>query len=110
MARVVHFEIEAEDPERAIAFYENVFGWKFQKWEGPFDYWLIETGPEGEPGINGGLGPRPQGVTVSEEDAGRPATAFQCTLDVESVDDTTAAVREHGGSIVRPKSAVPGSF
>ncbi|MGZ7136310.1 MAG: VOC family protein, partial [Methanobacterium sp.] len=38
MPRVVHFEIPADDPERAIEFYKNVFGWKIDKWEGPFDY------------------------------------------------------------------------
>ena len=27
MPRVVHFEIQAEQPERAIAFYSAVFGW-----------------------------------------------------------------------------------
>ena len=42
---------------RAIQFYQTLFGWKFQKWDGPMPYWLISTG-EGEPGINGGLMPR----------------------------------------------------
>ena len=54
MPRVVHFEIHADDPERAISFYQSVFGWQFQKWEGPLEYWMIITGPginEGTPGI-----------------------------------------------------------
>ena len=55
MPRPTHFEIPAENPERAMAFYGDVLGWTFQKWQGPVDYWLIMTGPEGEPGINGGL-------------------------------------------------------
>ena len=54
MPRVVHFEIHADDPERAANFYQSVFGWQFQKWEGPLEYWMIITGPEGTPGINGG--------------------------------------------------------
>ncbi len=41
MSRVVHFEIPADDPARAVKFYEKVFGWKFQKWEGPMEYWLV---------------------------------------------------------------------
>ena len=53
MNRVIHFEIPASDPEKSVAFYSSVFGWAFQKWEGPQPYWLIDTG-EG-PGINGGL-------------------------------------------------------
>src|SRR5918993_4170444 len=55
MGRVVHFEIHAENPERAIAFYRELFGWEFTRWEGPMPYWLIRTGGAGEPGIDGGL-------------------------------------------------------
>jgi uncharacterized protein len=44
MNRPVHFEIPAEDPERAIQFYEKVFGWKFDRWNGPIEYWTISTG------------------------------------------------------------------
>lgn len=54
MPRVVHFEIDAKKPERAIEFYEKVFGWKIEKWKGPVDYWLIMTGKESESGIDGG--------------------------------------------------------
>ena len=56
MARVVHFDIEADEPEKLIDFYKEIFGWNFQKWDGPMDYWLIMTGKEDEPGIDGGLG------------------------------------------------------
>ncbi|WP_424204801.1 VOC family protein [Sulfuricaulis sp.] len=38
MPRVVHFELPADDPQRAVAFYEKAFGWTITKWEGPFDY------------------------------------------------------------------------
>lgn len=58
MPRVIHFEIHAGEPARAISFYEKVFGWTFQKWEGPMEYWLVITGPDDQPGINGGLLPR----------------------------------------------------
>ena len=34
MSRVIHFELPADDPERAIAFYEQAFGWNFEKWTG----------------------------------------------------------------------------
>ena len=58
MPRPTHFEIPSDNPERAISFYEAIFGWKFQKWEGPMPYWMITTGPDSEPGINGGMLPR----------------------------------------------------
>jgi predicted enzyme related to lactoylglutathione lyase len=54
MPGVIHFEIPADNPERVAEFYSTVFGWKFDKREGPQDYWLITTG-KGEPGIDGGV-------------------------------------------------------
>ena len=46
MSRVIHFELTADDPERATRFYQEVFGWQSNKWDGPQDYWLIKTGEE----------------------------------------------------------------
>lgn len=97
MPRPIHFEIPAEDPSRAIQFYEAVFGWKFDKWEGPVPYWLITTGPEGQPGINGGLMPRRD-----------PAQPCVNTMDVADVDASAAMVERSGGQVVVPKMAVPG--
>jgi predicted enzyme related to lactoylglutathione lyase len=97
MPRPVHFEIPAADPQRAIDFYSKIFGWTFQKWEGPTDYWLITTGPGSEPGINGGLMPRRD-----------PAQPCVNTIGVESVDQTLEAVVKNGGSIALVKMPVPG--
>ena len=55
VGRVVHFEIHADNPERAAAFYTALLGWKLTRWEGPMDYWMVFTGPDGTPGINGGM-------------------------------------------------------
>ena len=58
MNRPVHFEIQAQDPERAIKFYTEVFGWKIDKWPGlDWEYWVVMTADKDskEPGINGGL-------------------------------------------------------
>jgi uncharacterized protein len=97
MPRPIHFEIPADDPERAIAFYRDVFGWKFEKWDGPMTYWMITTGEEGEPGINGGLLPRPhQGA--------QPVN----TLGVSSLDSSLSSVESKGGKTVVPKTAIPG--
>ena len=102
MPRVVHFEIHAGDPERAITFYEKLFGWSFQKREGPMPYWLIITGPNDKPGINGGLVPR------RGEIDGQAVIAYVCTVDVESLDSSIATVEASGGSIALPKMPVPG--
>lgn len=97
MPRVVHFEIDAAKPEMGIKFYEAVFGWKVEKWKGPIEYWLITTGKEGEPGIDGGLSKR-------TED--QPSTVN--TIDVPSVDEFVKKIVSNGGKIVRPKMAIPG--
>ena len=45
MARVVHYEIYVDDPETAMAFYESVFGWSFERFEeSPAEYWEIHAG------------------------------------------------------------------
>lgn len=40
---IVHFEIPADDVERARKFYSTLFGWKIEKPEGEMDYWMIST-------------------------------------------------------------------
>ena len=57
MSRVMHFEIHATKPQALIDFYSALFGWTFRKFD-PMEYWTITTGPDGTPGINGGLVPR----------------------------------------------------
>ena len=97
MARLVHFEMNVKDVQKTITFYEDVFGWRFQKWDGPMDYWLIMTGDEEEPGIDGGLG---------YEEEGFPKVVN--TIDVGDIDEIIKKIESKGGAIVRPKHAVPG--
>jgi hypothetical protein len=96
MMRVIHYEISAENPERASEFYRKVFGWKFEKWQGPVEYFLIMTG-EGQ-GIDGGLGRRMKGERAETVN----------TIDVSSVDEFSEKISKAGGKVVRPKMAVPG--
>jgi uncharacterized protein len=102
MGRVVHFEIHAEKPERAIAFYKGMFQWEFHKWEGPMEYWLIKTGPDDKPGINGGLMTRHGPIN------GDSVIAYVCTVDTKSVDEAVASITKLGGSIALPKMPIPG--
>lgn len=97
MPRVVHFEISADDPQRAINFYQAVCGWEIQKWDGPMDYWLVTTGPTGEPGINGAI--------MQRND---PTATMYNVIDVPSIDEFVQKVEAHGGEIVLPKMTVPG--
>jgi predicted enzyme related to lactoylglutathione lyase len=97
MPRPTHFEIPADNPERAIAFYSSVFGWTFQKWEGPMPYWMIITGPDSEPGINGGLMPKQH-----------PQQPPCNTISVTNLDEMVAKALAAGAELALPKMAVPG--
>ena len=101
MSRVVHFEIHADDPQRAANFYQHVFGWQINKWEGTEDYWLIITGADSEPGINGAILKRQQPIN------GDAVIAYVCTIDVNSVDEAIEKITSTGGTIALPKMAVP---
>jgi predicted enzyme related to lactoylglutathione lyase len=102
MPRVIHFEIHADDPDRAVRFYQDVLGWQFRKWDGPVDYWLVTTGPKEQPGIDGGLLPRHPGQS------GNAVLAYVCTVDVPSVDAYVDKATAAGGTVALPKMAVPG--
>ena len=97
MSRVIHFDLSADNPERAAKFYRSVFGWKVEKWKGPEDYWLLHTGTEKEPGVTGGV-------------AGRidPADTTAVVFDVAAVDMVAQRIVEVGGNIREEKKAIPG--
>ena len=96
MPRVVHFEIPADDPERAVRFYSAVFSWQVEKWPGPTDYWLITTGSKDKPGIDGAILRRIGESKVVD------------TIDVPSVDEFIDKIKANGGEIAQPKMSVPG--
>jgi predicted enzyme related to lactoylglutathione lyase len=105
MGRVVHFEIHADDPDRAQRFYSEVFGWEIQRYEGsPVDYRLITTGPDGDIGINGAILAR-QGPSPAE---GQPVSAYVCTIAVDSIAETERAVPAAGGRQVVERVEIPG--
>lgn len=103
MSRAVHFEIQASNPQALIDYYTGLFGWSFNKWEGG-EYWLIHTGPEEKPGINGGLLPRRGPVP----EAMAAVNAFVITVDVDNIDAALEKANGAGGSIVVPRMPVPG--
>ena len=104
MPRVVHFEIHAENPERARKFYTELFGWEFTSWGGPAEYYVIKTGPDDQRGINGGM-IRRQGQAPIH---GQAVNAYVCTVDVASVDDSLKRITALGGTIALPRMPIPG--
>ncbi len=103
MPRVIHFELLADDPERAADFWREALGWRVPAAQGQA-YWPVSTGV-GEPGIDGGIMRRTDFLR-----AGGPpeAAGAICTVQVESVAATLAAVQRAGGRVLVPARAVPG--
>ena len=97
MPRPIHFDLTAENPDRAMNFYKDVFGWKFEKWDGPMEYWMITTGEGNELGINGGLSRK-----------GPQSMPNMNTIGVSSADKFSKIVQDKGGKILMPKTPIPG--
>jgi len=106
MSRVVHFEIQADDVERAKAFYAAVFEWSFQDYSQVVNatYWGVVTGPEDQPGINGGLLQRPAPPPAE----GQGTNSYVCTMSVSDYDETERRILDAGGKVALPKMALPG--
>ncbi len=95
MPRPVGFRFATENPERAITFYTDVFGWNFRKAPGQADYWQISTGEEG-PGIDGAMVRKSSG----------PGSVN--AIMVPSIDDFVRRIESKGGKVVTPKADIPG--
>ncbi|MDY6965131.1 MAG: VOC family protein [Halobacteriota archaeon] len=97
MPTISHFNIPADDIERAKRFYTEVFDWKITRDPGPMEYYMIETStPDGEIGLGGGM--------AKKDDPSQAITPF---IDVPSIDDCIKKIEELGGKLVSPKMAVP---
>jgi len=97
MNRFTHFELASGDLEKTAAFYREVFGWQIEKWEGPVEYWLVNTGDASTPGINGGL-----------MFTGGNFVGTVNTMEVEDIDAVLAKALANGAEIAIEKGEVPG--
>lgn len=103
MGKVVHFEIPADDVERAKKFYGSIFGWEADDVPG-MDYTMVRTVAVDErqmptePGaINGGMMKR-----------GPDTPAPVLVIDVDAIDEALGRIEEQGGAVVRPRTEIPG--
>jgi hypothetical protein len=112
MSTIVHFEIPANDVERAKKFYNNLFGWNIEKLHGstgdsqltsvatgqPIEYWRITTTNDKEnQGVGGGIMKRQM-----------PEHHITNYIGVDSVDEYSSKVDKLGGRVFVAKHAVPG--
>jgi predicted enzyme related to lactoylglutathione lyase len=96
MPTIVHFDVPAEDIERAKKFYSALLGWKFESFP-EMQYNLITTtNLDGTPGVGGGMGKRME-----------PSQRMMNYFGVSSIDTAMKQVKSLGGSILSKKMAVP---
>ena len=62
----------------------------------PMEYWLIKTGDDNSPGIDGGLA------------RGTPIRPVVNTIGVEDLNATLEQVELHGGKVLSQRNAIPG--
>ena len=108
MPTIVHFEIPADDVERAKKFYSDLFGWKMEKWSGTdskdssshsdMEYWIVSTTDSkgNKASIGGGM--------MKRQEQYQHITNF---IDVNSVDEYSSKIEKLGGKVVVSKMAVP---
>ncbi len=94
MPTIMHFEIPADNVERARSFYTKLFGWEIKEIPG-MDYWMIST--SGENPVGGGM--------MKRQNPGQVIVNY---VDVSSVDKYAADIEKLGGKVIFPKTAIPG--
>ncbi len=100
MNTIGYFEIQADDPQKAVTFYSEIFGWKFVRDDMiPVEYYRIEGA-----GPYGGLLKRPAPVPSSQSGT----NAYVCSIQVENFDKTSEKILKQGGQVALPKFAVSG--
>ncbi|MBB3140140.1 VOC family protein [Halomonas organivorans] len=99
MSAQPYLEIQADDPERARAFYTGLLGWRFTAVEGlPVAYWRLEA-----EGLRGGLLERPAATPPAE----CGTNAFTCSFEVDDIREAAARVEGLGGRVALPVFAIP---
>jgi hypothetical protein len=96
-----YFDLSVRDVGAARRFFEASLGWRFERFPMPYEYYRIEAGALGEPGIDGGIGP----IGDAPLAGGRPLTLL--TVPVPDLDVALARVRDAGGRVVEPRLPIP---
>jgi predicted enzyme related to lactoylglutathione lyase len=99
-SNLASFALHVDDIDRARAFYEAVFGWTFEPW-GPPGFYLIHTGDEADPGIQGLMHKRQIPRT------GSGLNGLEPTFAVGDLDAVLKAVEAHGGQVTMAKATIP---
>ncbi|HPX72368.1 MAG: Glyoxalase-like domain protein [Euryarchaeota archaeon ADurb.BinA087] len=96
MATIVHFDVPAENIERAKKFYSALFDWKFESFPEMQYHLITTTDVKGAPGVGGGMGKRMD-----------PSQRITNYFGVTSIDAAMKQVKSLGGTVDMGKMAVP---
>jgi uncharacterized protein len=104
MDKIVHFEIPADDVDRAKEFYGSIFEWELKDYP-DMQYTIVMTVPVDEkqtptqPGaINGGMMKRSNTTPSSPV----------LTIEVQSIDEALKKIEAGGGDTITPRTPIPG--
>lgn len=98
MPTIEFVEIAADNCQRAQEFYAKLFGWQFEKMDGPMEYYTACTADaDGKPGTVVGMMPRQA-----------PKHRVTPYTSVEDIEVAMKQVGEFGGQVVMPKQPVSG--
>ncbi|MBN9110030.1 MAG: VOC family protein [Pseudonocardia sp.] len=99
-ANLASFALHVDDVDRARRFYEAVFGWDFEPW-GPPGFYLVHTGADDDPGIQGLMHLREQPRT------GTGLNGIEPTFAVDDVATVAKAIEANGGTMTFGPSTIP---
>ena len=99
--KVVHFEIPADDVDRAKQFYQEAFGWQIQSMP-EVDYNMVATSPTNDQGMPSEPGTINGGMMSRQDPVNKPVI----TIDVDDIDAALKKVGSLGGSTVVEKTPV----
>src|SRR5262245_44081944 len=98
--KVSLFATNADDAPPAREVSSTLFGWSFEPW-GPPGFYLISTGAEPDGSHSGGLQERRELLP------GQRMIGFECTVQVEDIDQVIHAAEAGGGRLAAPKFHIP---
>ncbi|OGZ83755.1 MAG: glyoxalase [Candidatus Staskawiczbacteria bacterium RIFOXYD1_FULL_39_28] len=104
MDKVVHFELPADNTDRAKKFYQESFDWQITDYP-EMKYTIIRTAETDENmmikesgAINGGLFKKGEGEN--------PVVAPSFSVDVKDIDEAIKKIKNAGGLILKDKTQV----
>ena len=106
MRGVVHFEIPADDLDRAKTFYGSVFGWQITTMPmGGGEYTGVTTTPVDQQTM---MPQAPGAINGALVERGESTPATVVTIDVDAIDEALQQIEAGGGTTVTSRTEIPG--